>query len=159
MELKWECIKPLESESLISEFEELVRYKFVDSYIQCVVQNNGGYPNKDVFNTEKTEERCIGYFLSFNKNDKNTVWNSIDVYESNIEVAKQYGMPGELERLQYIFERYVVFADTPFGDDIAFDKTDDSVVFIDHETLEIEKIANSFDEFLNCLYEFEDDEY
>ena len=34
-----------------------------------------------------------------------------------------------------------------------FDKTNDSVVYIDHETLEIEHIANSFDEFLDCLYD------
>lgn len=159
MELKWEYIDPLESETLINEFEELVGYKFVDSYRQCVVQNNGGCPNKDVFDTDVAEGRCIGYLFSFNKNDKFSVWDSIDIDKSNIEVAEQYGVSGEFERLKYIFDRYVAFADSPAGDDIAFDKTDDSVVFIDHETLEIEKIANSFDEFLSCLYEFEDDEY
>ena len=158
MELKWEYIEPLESETLISEFEKLVGYKFVDSYKQCVMQNNGGCTNKYVFDTDVAEGRCMGYLFSFNKNGKLTIWDIVDISKSNIEVAEQYGALGECERLKYIFERYVIFADTPFGDEIAFDKTDDSVVFIDHETLNVEKIADSFDEFLNCLRESEDDE-
>ena len=153
MTLEWDFIKPLESENLIDEFEQLRRYKFPVSFRECVIKNNAGYPSKDVFDTAATEERCISYLLSFNKRGDATIWDSVEAYESNINVAKQYGDLDEANALKYIFNRYVVFADTPFGDDIAFDKTDDSVVYIDHETLEVEKIADSFDEFLNCLYD------
>lgn len=153
--MKWEEIRPLESEDLIDEYEQLRGYKFPLSFRECVIKNNGGYPEFDGFDTETTEERMLGFFLSFNKNEESssTVWFSVEAYESNINVAKQLGDLEEATALEEIFNRYVVFADTPFGDDIAFDKTNDSVVYIDHETLEIEHIANSFDEFLDCLYD------
>lgn len=157
MNMKWNFIKPLKSESSIDEFEELRGYKFQDSFRRCIIKNNGGRPEFDTFDTERTQERCMGSLLSFNKDDKWTVWFSVEAYECKIDFAKQYDDIEEASALEEIFNRYVVFADTPFGDDIAFDKTDDSVVFIDHETLEVEKIADSFDAFLECLYDESDE--
>lgn len=153
--MEWKQIRPLESESLIDEYEQLREYKFPVSFRKCVIKNNGGCPEFDAFDTETTEERVLGFFLSFNKNEESssTVWFAVEAYESNINVAKQLGDLEEATVLEEIFNRYVVFADTPFGDDIAFDKTNDSVVYIDHNTLGIEHIANSFDEFLDGLYE------
>ncbi len=55
--------------------------------------------------------------------------------------------------LQNIMDNYVIFAEDSGGNQIAFNKTDDSVVYIDHENLEVEHIADSFDEFLDCLYD------
>ena len=155
MTLEWDFIKPLESENLIDEFEQLRGYKFPVSFRECVIKNNAGYPSKDVFDTETAEKRVVNCLLSFNKvkNSASTVWFSVEAYEYKIDSAKQYDDIDEANALKYIFNRYVVFADTPFGDDIAFDKTNDSVVYINHETLEVEKIADSFDEFLNCLYD------
>lgn len=153
MELKWKYIEPLESEELIDEFEKMRGYKFSDSFRKCIISNNGGHPELEAFDTAATEERCISYLLSFNKRGDATIWDSVEAYESNINAAKQYGDLDEANALKYIFNRYVVFADTPFGDDIAFDKTDDSVVYINHETLEVEKIADNFDAFLDCLYD------
>lgn len=152
--MEWKQVVPLESESLIDEFEQLRGYKFPDSFRECVIKNNGGYPEFEAFDTETTEERVFGFFASFNKDDnRRSVWFSVEAYESNINVAKQLGDLEEATMLTNLFNRYVVFADTPFGDDIAFDKTDDSVVYIDHETLKVEKIADSFDAFLDCLYD------
>ena len=152
-DMKWYYVKQLQSKKLIDEFENLREYKFPNSFKECVILNNGGHPEFEAFDTEKTEERCISYFLSFNKDDNSTVWKSVEAYKSNIEVAEQGEDYNEATALTNLFNRYVIFAYTPFGDDIAFDKTDDSVVFIDHETLNVEKITNSFEEFLNCLYD------
>ena len=43
------------------------------------------------------------------------------------------------------------FAGDPFGNLICFDKTNDHIVFIDHETLSIEPVADSFSEFIAGL--------
>lgn len=154
MTLEWDFVEPLESENLIDEFEQLRGYKFPISFRNCVKINNSGYPSKNIFDTEIESERCIDSLFSFNHTgDDMTVWDVVEAYESNINVAKQLGDLEEATMLTNLFNRYVVFADTPFGDDIAFDKTDDSVVYIDHETLKVEKIADSFDAFLDCLYD------
>lgn len=153
MNLEWDFVRSLEDENLIDEFEKAVKYKFPVSFRKCVVMNNGGYPSKEIFDTDVAEERCIGYLLSFNHNDRCSVWNALEAYESNIKVAEQYKDLEELKMLQNIMDNYVIFADDPGGNEIAFDKTDNSVVYIDHETLEVEHIADSFDEFLDCLYD------
>lgn len=156
--MKWEDVEPLESKKLIDEFEKLCDYTFPKSFRKCVKRNNGGTPEKDTFDTETTEERMIGFLLSFNKDDSvPNMWDVVETYQTNIALAEKDGAWDEAEEYRNILNKYVIFADTPFGDDIAFDRTDDSIVYIDHETFEVEKIADSFDEFLDCLYDEDDD--
>ena len=50
-------------------------------------------------------------------------------------------------------QKYVCFAEDSFGNFICFRKTDMSIVFIDHETERVERIAPDFEAFLNGLYE------
>lgn len=156
MNLECDFVKPLKSKDLIDEFEKFIGYTFPISFRNCVVKNNGGYPDKYVFVTKMGCEECIEYFLSFNKEDISTVWDTVDAYNSNIKFAQKNDDYNEEKKLKNIFEKYVVFGEDPGGNEIAFDKADDSVVFIDHETLKVEKIADSFDEFLNCLRDYED---
>lgn len=161
MKLKWKYAKPLESKRLIDEYEKIRGYEFPRSFREVVIKNNGGMPNKTAFNTEQGEYD-MGYLLSFNLNEEEiSIWDIIDIYNSNIAVAAEsaarIGDFSEFRALSHIQSRYVIFADTPFGDDIAFDKMDDSVVYINNDTLEIEHIADSFDEFLECLFD-EDEE-
>lgn len=153
MALEWDFVISLDSENLIDEFEKTVEYKFPISFRKCVIMNNGGYPSKEIFDTEVADERCIEYLLSFNHNDSWSIWKVLEAYKSNIKVAEQYNDLEELKMLQNIMDNYVIFAEDPGGNEVAFKKTNDSVVYIDHETLEIEHIANSFDEFLDCLYD------
>ena len=162
MSLEWKYVEALESESLIDQFEKEVEYKFPLSFREVVIKNNGGLPSKTVFDTEY-DQCCMNYLLSFNMHDERfSIWDMRDAWESNIEVAKDYGVESgdysEFKELKQIYDRYVVFANTPFGDDIAFDKENDSVVYIDHEILDVERIADSFEEFLDCLYEEDEDE-
>ena len=48
-------------------------------------------------------------------------------------------------------ENYIAFAADPFGNLICFDKADDSIVFIDRETLSIESVSASFTELVDSL--------
>ena len=52
---------------------------------------------------------------------------------------------------------YIIFACDPFGNQICFDKNDDSIVFLEHETMSVEKIADSFSDLINNkLHKLED---
>ncbi len=158
MNMKWNQVETLESESLIDEFEQLCGYKFPTSFRECVIKNNGGTPEYNVFDTEIEVERMFNFLFSFNKKEKGlTIWDALEACEIHLADAIMNEDDEWIADCKTILERYVLFADTPFGDDIAFDRTDGSVVYISHETSEIEKIADSFEEFLDCLYTYDDD--
>lgn len=133
--MEWKYIKKLKSINLINEYENLTKYTFCDSFRKCVIDNNGGRPCKKIFNTDKFKERELKSFLSFNKEDKETVWK---IFEWNKE---------ELNN------KYVPFGIDNFGNLICFDIINDKIIFINHEDISIEIIANSFDDFINGLYE------
>ena len=158
--MKWSLVEPLESESLIDEFEQLCGYKFPESFRECVIKNNGGRPEKRVFDIETEEELLLNTLLSFNKKiECLTIWETLEACKIHLSDAKMNEDIEWIKECETILERYVLFADTPFGDKIAFDKTDDSVVYICHDGVAgFEKIADSFEEFLDCLYEDEDDD-
>ncbi len=139
--MNWKRTIPLESAELIDEFERVAGYSFCESFKKLVIDNNRGRPSKYVFDTKKTKERVFNHLLSFNKEDEVNMWIWLNVWD---------------EPAKHLAERYIVFACDPFGNDICFDKTNDKVVFIDHETLTVEEVADSFDEFINSLYEDED---
>ena len=132
--MNWKYIKPLNSEKLIDDFEQLVCYFFPNEFKSCVRLNNGGRPAYKRFDTDKNIGREIKSFLSFNFNDKETVWK---IYEWNEE---------ELSN------KYIAFAIDNFGNLICFDSKNDGVVFFNHENSTIELIASSFVEFMNLLY-------
>lgn len=133
--MEWKYVKKLSDKHLIQEFEELVNYKFPAGFIDCVLNCNGGRPSFSTFDTAVTKERSIKTLLSFNKEDKETVWKANEWYRKELS------------------GKYAVFAADNFGNIICFDMKDDSIVFIDHENLKAEHIADSFDDFINGLYE------
>ncbi|MDE5569479.1 MAG: SMI1/KNR4 family protein [Ruminococcus sp.] len=73
--------------------------------------------------------------FAFNHYDRETVWlfNESDNGKSH--------------------ERYIAFAVDNFGHLICFDKTNNNVVFCNHENDDVEFISENFTEFLNALYE------
>ncbi len=158
--MKWVDGKKLESKKLIDEFEKMRGYTFPKSFKKFIVKNNGATPEFYCFDTEESVERVFGYLFSFNKEDDSalSMWDAVEAYEGHIETAKMCEDFEDLEAYEAIYDRYILFADTAFGDEIAFDRYDDSIVFIDSETLDVEKIAEDFDDFLECFYEGEDDD-
>ena len=133
--MEWKYIKKLATNSLIEDFECLAKYVFSEDFKKCVIENNGGRPNKKAFDTSKTKEREIKSLLSFNKEDKETVWK---IFDWNKEELR---------------DRYIPFAIDNYGNIICFDANNDHVVFVNHENLDVEEVANSFSEFISVLYE------
>lgn len=133
--MQWKYVKELSDEMLIKEFEDAQSYTFNKQYIDCVKQNNGGRPSKRVFLNEKGVERVVKSFLSFNKSDRETVWKVLDWNKEILE------------------GKYIPFAIDNFGNIICFLKHDDSIVFIEHETGNVEKIASDYENFISNLRE------
>ena len=133
--MDWKYVKALKSDSLIEEYEKMTGYKFPESFCECVRKNNGGRPSKKVFDTDRTKERVLKSFLSFNKEDRETVWK-ISEWNS-VELG----------------DKYVAFAIDNFGNLICFEKASGKVVFIELETLNVEVIADEFGGFIGRLYE------
>ena len=133
--MEWKYIKELKSLDLIDDYECLVKDVFCDSFRKCVIANNGGRPSSKVFDTDVSKERELKSFLSFNKDDRETVWK---IFEWNKEE---------------LTNKYVPFAIDNFGNLICFDASNDKIVFINHEDMSVEFIADNFDSFMSGLYD------
>lgn len=129
---EWRYIKPLPSEGLISELEESLGYKFVDSYIDTVKKYNGARPPKSVFKVANSEEKTIKSFLSLNSSDTENIVNSNKIV-SNIS------------------ENIFAFAIDNFGNYICFDINDNKIYFLDFETGDLELVCEDFVDFLKML--------
>ena len=141
----WDDIEPLKDTSLIEKYEQQIGYRFPDDFRQCVLENNSAYAEPDGFDTDKTEGRVFNHLFSFNPDDIDNIW---DV---------GCGLDDTMEEIAELMQNYVTFASSPFGDPICFDRRDDSIVYVDHETLEVEYVAPSFQAFLDKLYSDEDE--
>lgn len=133
--MEWKYIKPLSSEDNINEFECLAKYSFPDDFRSCVISNNGGRPSKKAFDTDVEKGRELKSFLSFNKDDRETVWK---IYDWNREE---------------LLNKYIAFAIDNYGNLICFDANNDKIVFLELESVSVETISDSFSEFMKCLYE------
>lgn len=127
-------IKPLLDSSLISAYEAEKGFLFPQSYRDFILENNGGSPVAEQFDTEKARGRVVKSFLSFNRDDRETIWkvsewNSTEIGDSLIPIAMD-----------------------PAGNLICFVKADSSIVFLDLESLSTEMIAESFQTFIKSLY-------
>ena len=132
MEMKY--VKPLVNSSEITRYEEQFAVRFPPSYKSFVKQYNGGRPSLKCFKTENDAERVIKSFLSFNLQDRETIWKITEWNAAELQ------------------NQYVPFAIDPAGNLICFKRGDNSVAFIDLETLNTEKAAASFEQFLSELY-------
>ena len=132
--MNWKYVKALKTENLIKEFEATFKFEFPVSFIDTVVNYNGGRPEMDVYDTDKTKERTIKSLLSFNKEDKETIWKIAEWSKDELK------------------DDYIAFAIDHFGNLLCFSVSDRSIVFMDMETLKTEMIANDFSTFIDKLY-------
>ena len=141
-ELNWSFVEELEDEKLIEEFETFVGYTFPEDYKACVKLYNGGAPEWDTFDVKNEDigTTDFGYLYSFNKDSEESIWDL-------------YGFDGSDRKSRKYAKKYIAFTSTSFGDPICFDKKSNHIIFVDHETLKVEKLAKSFSEFMEMLYE------
>lgn len=133
--MRWNYIKPLENEELISEYEKNIGYIYPAVFRTAVKKYNGGYPEKSSVDAQNGRNFSVKRLLSFNRNDKESVW--------------RIGIPPE----EGLADRFAVFALADGGDLFCFEKATDKVFVIDHETLEAIPIASGFTGFQRKLYD------
>lgn len=127
----------------IIKVEEKLDLKFPKSFNECVVNNNGAQPEKNIFDLNNEKGKIFGSLLDF---DLNADENIVSIYK---------------DLKNRIPNKIVPFADDPSGNYICFDyrkKDEPEIVFWDHELAEenpkksISYIADNFEEFINKLY-------
>lgn len=131
--MNWKYVKPLKSKDLIAQYEKENNFEFPASFKKMVPKINGGRPKANRFVIITGDEKVLKTFLSFNPDDKETVWT-----------------PGEW--MEESFRRYLVpFAVDNFGNYVCFDQIG-TVIFACHDPLCYDIVAYSFEEFLDNLY-------
>lgn len=132
--MEWLYGNKLESYDSIKEFEEQINYKFPKDFIKFILENNGACPFPNTFDGTISKENVFDHLMSFNKVDKGNIWNANfkSDYKSN---------------------KYIIFGICFFGDFLCFDRKTNNIIYLEHETTEIEVIASTFTQFINSLYE------
>ncbi len=148
-DVKFIDVEPVKDLNIIKKVEELFKIKFPNDYLKYLEQCNGAYINPNCFKTDKNKEESINNFFSFNENDKYSY-----ILETYNAMSK------------YIPEKIYPFAQDAADNLICFDyRTDNnpSIVFLDYETAYIDKekaiskIADTFTDFIESLYEGEEE--
>lgn len=150
--MKWEDGKRLKSRDGIEEFEKFAGYKFPESFIKFIMKNDGAYAADELeFDTKFRTKLPFSNFASFDKDSSDSIWEYLENFSDQLEISDSLDAFDDFELVSNIYNNYIIFADEACGDWIAFKKSDSSVVYISHETYETEKIADTFDEFLDSL--------
>lgn len=130
--MKCKYIKPIMDETCIVRFQEIIGVKFDESYVDFILKNNGGRPEKNLILLGDGAEYILNKFLSFNETDK-----------ENIYKAKK--------RVEEDDVSLIPFASDPAGDYFCF--LSGRIYLYDHETGGAKEIADSFTDFLEMLRE------
>lgn len=133
--ISWKYEKPTTIDK-ITYFEKCHLWMFPDSFVDLCTKHNGGKPSKifcySYINNEK-HERAIKRFLSFNEEDKENIW----------AITFNHLSDGHKE---------IPFAIDMFGNLFCFD-SDFKIVFYNHESDNYEAVSDSFESFMESLYE------
>jgi hypothetical protein len=145
----WRKVKPLDDiQKHTIELQRIFGITFPKDYLECIKDNNRGYPHPKVFYVGNNSE----------------VFNNL----LNCELDDTYGILAEYNAIKdRLPEKVIPFARDPFGNLICFnyrESSEPTIVFWEHETASrskeaaIKKVCNTFTELLNMLDELEEDE-
>lgn len=141
---------------IINEYEKIIGYRFPTIYKELLSKYNGLYPQRDTFTyydeaLKRKEENSI-YFYCFNHDDLDPLYSD--------------GLIGEyLDDDDFINTSLIPFGGTGNGDYICFDYSEDKntdnpkIVVLHHDApddddnLIFSFLGNSFEEFMDSLYE------
>jgi hypothetical protein len=130
-------IKPLKDPDIIEKWAKSNNIKFPEGFITFFRMYNGGRPTKNTIKLNK-REFVVNSFLSFNKDDKENVYNIKNI-------------------LSKIDKDLIPFANDPAGN--YFCLKSNKVVFYFHEDDSIIEVCSSFDEFIMKLHIFTYEEF
>jgi cell wall assembly regulator SMI1 len=170
MSKKWRNLTMFDDEGQadiknIEAFEKKYNICFPKSYKGLMLEHNGAYFEESYFDfiNKRGQEDGRSFGFDYFGNVENPSDKNIEYYNQHLQDPIYYGVPG-----------LIGIGSTAEGDTLCFDYRDDpktcepKVVLLVHDEYEedengnthmlIEPIANSFDEFLNMLYKYEDDE-
>lgn len=144
--MNWKYVELLNNKEDIEKVESTFGIKFPIHFKKIVLKYNGGYPQKNIFDTERSKERVFSNLLDFNLDNRNNV---LDVFFRVQDILPYKTFP---------------FGSDPAGNYLCFDfnsnDTEPSIIFWKHEgeimegkeRYETEYISGSFEEFLSKLY-------
>ena len=127
--LTWKYVKKLDNINDIIEIESQYNIQIPTTLKNIIIQDNGGRPSKKIFTLKSGDEKVIKSLLSFNKEDRETVYSFKDLIKKD----------------------YLPFVTTEFGDVICLNIKDNSIELYEHETDKFEYICQNIDEFLKEL--------
>jgi hypothetical protein len=130
--INWKYVKPLSKTEAIEEFEKRYNVLLPVDLKQCIKAYNGGRPDKDTFDTDKSKECVFKTLLSFNEHDMENIYTYFPII-----YAEQRSL--------------IPFASDPGGNFLCV--KDNKIVLYLHETGGMENVASSFTDFLNKLYD------
>ena len=130
--MNWKYAKKLEDINEIYQFEFENSCELPKALKECIISNNGGRPERKVFDTVVTKGRMIKRLLSFHYGDVENVWDAYNLMQKeNIDL--------------------VPFANDPGGNYICFQKNTHEIYVWVHETNTTEYVAETFTKFLEKL--------
>lgn len=130
MRITWERVSPI-CDELITEVENMYSIQIPDDLKSVLKEGNGGTPSKRFFDDEESKSHEMKTLLSYNRSDMENVYSAFKV-------------------LKEIDSKLLPFANDPAGNLICYDGS--KVVYWNHETDELETVANSILEFFDKLY-------
>lgn len=130
-QITWDFAEPMSSASTLDAFEKRYSHKIPDALKSLILEHNGGYPDKNVF--DKPQEGMVfSNLLPFNEGSADGVYLYLPSFETD----------GSITALP--------FATDGFGNLIC--EVDGKVFFWRHETEWLDPVADSVDELLNMLH-------
>lgn len=135
--IKWIFTEKSLDEMKIGEVENSFGFNLPDDYKQCIIENNGGFPEPNNFDCEDGRiEAVFNNLISFTNKDL------------NIKMFYEFSS-----------QKLIPFAKDPFGNLLCFDyrynEKSPKIVFYDFEETTITPVCDSFTDLLERLYALE----
>ncbi len=128
--MEWKYIKPLTDNTVFENIEKTFKLEIPVSLKEIITKYNGGRPEKNIFDTQKSKERVLQRLISFNKEDKANIF----IYDDLLKKG------------------YIPFAITEFGDVICIKIDNESIELYLHELDKFEYVCDNIEKFLNILH-------
>lgn len=126
--MEWKYVKLTKKEN-IEIVEQKLQYNFPNDFKECVLKNNYGTPENYIFYLLDGSEKVFGSLLSFNEEDEEYI----------------------LTYNKHENEKLIKIAIDPFGNFIAYERSTNEIVYLNHETDEVSKVAKNWTVFVESL--------